>query len=155
MPLKIIVDSREKKDFFTFNSYKDVEVVNTKLDTGDYSLLGFENRITIDRKRNTNELQMCFGQSWKRFQRELERMTKFEEAYILCTFPRENLYIFPEKSGIPFSRWKKIRTCAKFLVKRYRGIEDVYRVKFIFCDSNYEAEQRTYEILRDFYDKQS
>jgi len=152
--LNIIVDTREKKNFFLFKSYEDVETTRKPLKTGDYSLIGYENKITIDRKETTGELQLCFGGSWKRFRREIERMSAFEEAYILCSFPYDFLTMFPENSQIPKRRWKYLRTNGSFLKWRYKSIEEEFpNIKFIFSESNQEAENTAYNILREFYDK--
>jgi len=156
MTIKIIQDTREKKDKFFFYSYSDVELVVTCLKTGDYSIVGYEDKITIDRKCSTQELQICFGQQWKRFHRELERMSSFDEAYIMCSFPYEHLLIFPNKSGIPFSKLKYIKMTGSFLRKRIYTIEEEFpNIKFLFNDTQEDAEHRTYEILRNYYDKQN
>lgn len=151
--MEIICDSREKKDFFTFSSYPDVKVINKKLDTGDYSIVGFEDKITIDRKRNTNEIQMCFGQSWPRFYKELVRMTTFDEAYILCTFPFSYFDIFPKKSTIPLFRWKYLKMNGKYLKRRCMEIQEEFtNIKFIFAGCNQSAEFTAYNLLRDYYE---
>lgn len=152
--MQIKVDSREKKGVFLFSSYPDVEIVVKALKTGDYSLVGHEDKITIDRKANSGELQMCFGADWERFKKELDRMSLFEEAYIVCTFPEYDLDTFPVNSGIPKNRWFRLKTSGKFLRKRYHDIEQDYpNIKFIFCYSNQEAEQKTYTLLKNYYDK--
>jgi hypothetical protein len=155
MTLNIIVDTREKKDFFKFLSYGDIKLEVKALKTGDYSLVGHEDKITIDRKRDCNELQMCLGQSWKRFYKELQRMSSFEEAYIVCAFPYENVETFPVNSGIPKGRWRFLKTGAKFLKKRIHDIEEEFpNIKFIFSYSTIEAEEISYNLLRTYYDKQ-
>ena len=68
--MEILVDTREKKPFkFLFS--KGSIVTEQCLKTGDYSLRGHEDKITIDRKATSGELAMCFGSEWKRFQKEL------------------------------------------------------------------------------------
>lgn len=152
--IQIKVDSREKKNQFLFRSYQDVEVVHGCLKTGDYSLIGFEDKITIDRKATSGELQICFGKDWTRFKAELDRMSTFEEAYIMCTFPESDLAIFPRNSGIPTYRWRKLRASGKFLIKRCHDIEKQYpNVRIIFTESNIEAELYTYKILRNYYEE--
>lgn len=153
--MKIICDTREKKYSFHFHSYN-VETVRRALKTGDFSIENYEDKITIDRKRNTNELNLCFALSWKRFYRELQRMASFDEAYIMCTFPYEDIENFPINSGIPKSKWPKLRTSSGFLKKRIREIEEEFpNIKFIFTYSNVEAEEYTYNLLKAYYDKQT
>lgn len=153
--LNIIIDTREKVDYFKFFSYNDVNTTVDTLSTGDYSIKDYEDKITIDRKRNCNELQMCFGQSWGRFYRELQRMASFDEGYIVCSFPYEDVETFPLNSGVPKNRWKYIKTSARFLKKRIHDIEEEFpNIKFIFSYSKIEAEEITYNLLRTYYDKQ-
>lgn len=151
--MQIIIDTREQKDLFLFKTFP-VETVVRKLDTGDYSIRGFENKITIDRKRDTCELQMCYGQNWRRFNNVLNRMSEFDEAYILCTFPFRHLEIFPEESNILKSRWKRIKTSAAYLRKKTRKIqEDFPNIKIIFGNTHYESEEIAYNLLKAYYDK--
>lgn len=153
--MTIILDTREKKDSFYFFSYPDVQTKTKGLKTGDFSIEGYEDKITIDRKRDCNELQMCLGQHWARFYRELQRMSSFDEGYIVCAFPYEDVETFPFNSGVPKHRWKYIKTSAKFLKKRIHDIEDEFpNIKFIFSYSKMEAEEITYNLLRTYYDKQ-
>lgn len=153
MEFEIIIDTREQKEIFTFSSFP-VKTKVKKLDTGDYSITGFEDKITIDRKRNAGELQMCFGQQWKRFQKELNRMRDFDKAYFICTFPYKDLITFPVNSGIPKYRWKFIKTCGAYLRMSYKKIEEDYpSIKFIFGDDYYNSEDLTYRILKNYYEK--
>lgn len=150
--MHIIVDTREKKDIFLFNSYEDVETVSKKLDTGDYSIQGFENKITIDRKRTTAELHICLFGQYERFEKELERMGEFDEAYILCSFPFEYVNIFPEKSTVPSRVMKRLRG-GNHLRKKFDEVSRAYPyVTFVFSDNKYDAEYKTYNILRRYYD---
>ena len=74
---KIIIDSREKTPF-KFSDKVTTEV--RKLDTGDYSLEGYETRLCIERK-SIPDLISSLSQS--RFVNELERMASFETAMIV------------------------------------------------------------------------
>lgn len=151
--MQIIIDTREKKDLFLFKTFP-VETKVKKLDTGDYSIRGFENKITIDRKRDSNELQMCYGQKWRTFSDLLKRMEDFDEAYILCTFPYNHLEIFPRESNIPKSRWRRIKTSASFLRYRTKKIqEDFPNIKILFGNTHYESEEIAYNILKTYYEK--
>ena len=52
--MAVICDSREKVDSFNFFSYPDVITEIRALKTGDFSIKDYEDKITIDRKRNCN-----------------------------------------------------------------------------------------------------
>ena len=79
--INIIVDTLEKKDLFLFKSYADVVISKEHLKTGDYSIRGYTESITIDRKANAAELYSNFGKDWKRFAKELDRMVDYDLAY--------------------------------------------------------------------------
>lgn len=152
--MEIIVDTREKKDAFSFRAYAEVTVVNKKLDTGDYSLLSFENKITIDRKANTGELYINFGTDFKRFEKELERMALFDKAFFVCAFPESDLYCFPVNSGIPNYRWRYLKIKPAYMRKKIKEIQEQYpTIKFIFCNNGYDAEEETYKLLKEFYEQ--
>ena len=73
----IIADTREQ---LPFDFGPDVSVISRKLDTGDYSLDGYEGRITIERKRPGEMFSMCGG-GRARFERELSRMQDINQAH--------------------------------------------------------------------------
>ena len=62
----IVVDSREQKPLWTNNT------VVKKLDAGDYSILGHEDRISCERK-SMADLFSTLSQGHARFKRELQR----------------------------------------------------------------------------------
>ena len=69
---RIIVDTREQKPLFTGKS-----VVVKKLDTGDYSIEGFEDKIALERKEPLDLFQ-TLTHGHKRFKKELERALKLD-----------------------------------------------------------------------------
>ena len=72
----IAVDTREQKPYrFPRSEVK-------TLATGDYSIVGLEDRIAIERKR-LEELFCIAGRERERFERELERMTALDYAAIV------------------------------------------------------------------------
>ena len=79
---KIVIDTREQNAFTFANIKPRPEVIYKALSTGDYSLEGFEDRITIERK-SLIDLFGSTGQGRKRLQREFERMRSFEYAALV------------------------------------------------------------------------
>ncbi len=137
--IMIIGDSREKKWIWPLCSVG-FEMRVEKLDTGDYSIEGYEDKITIDRKKSVSELAQNLGlKDFPRFQRELIRMKSFEEAYVLCEFSLDDLLRYPE--GCPFAarQKKKIRVKGKGLLKHTEELEKAYNVKFIFASDRLNA----------------
>jgi len=71
----LIVDSREQRPLFDFSL---PWVVRGTLKTGDYSIKGFEENISIERKGNLTDFFSSITHGRDRFRRELERMAKME-----------------------------------------------------------------------------
>ena len=65
--MQIKTDSREQRPY-SFET----DSVTGKLDTGDYSICGLENHVSIERKE-INDLVGCLSQGRDRFERELFR----------------------------------------------------------------------------------
>ncbi len=106
----IIVDSREKTPWTFPNSRVE------GLKTGDYTLEGLEDVLTIDRKATTGEFSHNIIE--KRFDRELERFKEFKYAFIVCEFDYADVEFFPQGSNIPKYLWKTLRIKASFIKKK-------------------------------------
>lgn len=79
--MTILVDSREQAPWGFFG-YKDVVTEKTTLQTGDYSLAGFEKEIVIERK-SLPDLIDCLGRSRDRFVRELDRARAYPSFAVI------------------------------------------------------------------------
>lgn len=95
--MKIITDSREQLSL-DFSKFRDVESVRTKLDAGDYSVVGYENLISFERK-SVQDLVGTLVSGHQRFLRELERMKNYKEKYILIEHSPAILYSYCVKHG--------------------------------------------------------
>lgn len=129
----VIVDNSEKKPWL-FPPDADEGCVGStvqSIDTGDYTLLGFENVLCIERKGSTGEIAQNVTQA--RFERELERMRAFPVRAVILEFTLEDLLRFPDNSGIPQSRRRFIRTTPQFLLKRLLELQHTHDVPFIFA----------------------
>jgi len=70
MNYKIVVDTREQKPLWKKN------IISKKLDVGDYSIEGYEDKISIERK-SLGDLFGTLGKGNKRFKKELEKAMKY------------------------------------------------------------------------------
>lgn len=95
--MKIITDTREQLNL-DFSKFRDVESVRTKLDAGDYSVVGYENLISFERKSVQDLVGTLVG-GHQRFLRELERMKNYKEKYILIEHSPAILYSYCVKHG--------------------------------------------------------
>jgi len=86
----VVRDTREHEGFGWFfekqpNTKKPPRcngTIEQKLDTGDYSIIGYEDLVCIERKDDYGELWVNYS-SRSTFEDEMERMTKFKYKYIL------------------------------------------------------------------------
>lgn len=92
-PFSVIVDSREQAgySFRGFNTDASARggrrplIIPTRvagLETGDYSIEGYESRIAIERK-SLDDLYGTLGYGRQRFERELERLAEMECAAVV------------------------------------------------------------------------
>ena len=86
----VIKDTREQ-DGYTFEAFTGrytscKGMIVEKLDTGDYSLEGLEDRLCIERKGRISELAINLGKDKARFMREIERMKEFEFRFLVLEF---------------------------------------------------------------------
>lgn len=135
---KVIRDSREQQrgdgwwwdDKGEFCSGTEIRT----LKTGDYTLESFENDFVIERKSGTAELAQNIHEG--RFARELERLEEFKYPFLIVQCSWDDIYAFPERSGIPQKRWSQLKVNPKLLAKRLCEYQLKYKTKFILAGSN-------------------
>ena len=147
----ILSDTSEKMpwDFSIYAHCTGQERAN--LNTGDYTLKGFEHLLCIERKRNTGEIAINLGSKFKQFNAEFERMGSFQHKYLICEFPFDDLLVFPERSGIPKKSWSKLRINGKFLASRLTKLCEEVGVELIFCSDREEAQRMALSIFKEVY----
>lgn len=118
-------DIQEKRGW----DFDKMEIVHLK--TGDYTIGGFEELLTIERKRTTGELAQNITD--QRFDRELERMRTFKWPFMIFEFDMVDLLNFPENSGIPRNKWPELKIKPNFLLKKISVYQVKYPVKIIFA----------------------
>lgn len=102
-----------------------------KLDTGDYTLEGMENFLTIERKGSISEWAKNVTET--RFADELERLDAIQFPWILLEFDMRDVLNYPVGSGIPKHRWKYLKFRGPFILKRMSEIEMNHRVHVVLC----------------------
>lgn len=149
--MNIVRDTREKLplDLGAVAAIRDVPVSIDvrKLDYGDYSIFGLEDRFAIERKRNTGELAINLGKERRRFWRELEALSKFRRAILLCEFPEWHLGVFPEHSGIPPAKRRFLRMNAGFLIRSVQDLQAEFGLEVIYCNDRKHAEDVVFDLL--------
>ena len=94
--LTILVDTREQLPY----EWSDCISKVATLKTGDYSLPGEQDRVTIERKR-VAELYTIVGKERERFERELERMADMDYAAIVIEGNVEDVLAQQTYSSVP------------------------------------------------------
>ncbi len=148
----ILRDNKEKVGYWDFSFshlVEDIEVCHLK--TGDYSIKGLTEIISIERKKTTNEISINLGLKWKTFQAEFERLSIIKYRYVICEFSIDNLLEYPVNSGMPKYLWKHARMSGKFMLSRIGQLSDTYGVEFIFAGNKHNAEKKAIELLEHAY----
>ena len=103
-----------------------------KLDTGDYSLLGYEKILTIERKGSITEFAGNIVQ--ERFERELERLMEFKYRFIILEFSVGKIMSYPQGSGLPPYLVKKARISGNFIMSKIVNYQMQYDIPIIIAD---------------------
>jgi len=134
-PFTIIVDTREQMPWeFGFHN-----TAKRKLDTGDYSMEGFESLFTIERKKSVSEIANNITES--RFKDVLERLGKIPHSFMIMEFSLDEIYQFPVGSDVPKKMWDKVKITPAFLVKNILELQLNHNIKVIFCGNATSAEK--------------
>lgn len=132
----IVVDSREALPIGFPGA------TTAALPTGDYSLLGAEHRITLERK-TLADFYACVGRERKRFEKELERLVGFEYAAVIIEASLANLL-----QGYEYSRVHPHSAIGSVLAWSVK----YNRLPFFFADNRKHCRAIIYRLLKKFYE---
>jgi hypothetical protein len=117
------------------------------MNTGDYTLEGYEDVVCIERKKSTGELAQNIGAKHVPFYKEMERMKAFPYRYLVLEFSESQVAVFPTDSGIPYRLQGKVRISANYLLSSIDRIRNEYDVDVIFANDRNGAIQCALEIF--------
>jgi ERCC4-type nuclease len=88
----LVIDTRESQEdpLFLPHPLKGLTIVRDTLETGDYSVRGFENQVAIERKK-LYDLLKCLGQERDRFRKEMDRLKGFEWKAVVVESTEDSL----------------------------------------------------------------
>jgi len=132
--ITIITDSREK------NPYMFKDSVTRKLDTGDYSIVGYEYQICVERKTKSDAYG-TIGKGRTRFIKELQRMAEFEYSAIVIESSLSHFLQPPD-----FSRLNPTSAIMSLVSWSIR-----YGVHVYFADNREMAKKLTKSILEKYF----
>ena len=144
----VIKDTREQEGYYFSKYNKCAGMVERKLDTGDYSLEGMEDKICIERKGCVEELAMNLGQKKHAFMNEIGRMEEFPHKFIILEFTLEDLVDFPENTRIPEKQKSKIKITGKYMMKCLMEFQLHNNIHIIFCGDKHNAFLTVSSILK-------
>ena len=146
-PFTIIVDTREQTPWeFGFHN-----TAKRKLDTGDYSMEGFESLFTIERKRSVSEIANNLSES--RFKDVLDRLSKIPHSFMIMEFSVDEVYQFPIGSDVPKKMWDKLRVSGNYIIKCLLEAQLNYNIHVLFCDDAENAERVAVSLMKRIYEK--
>ena len=137
----IAVDTREQRPYTFKNIKPPPEVVVQTLQTGDYSIAGFESVICVERKE-LGDLFSSVGTGRTRFEREMIRMSKMDYAALIIESSLSGIFVNPPSRSKMNPR-AVFRTLLSWSIK--------YNVHVWPAWSREAGEKITYILLKNFY----
>jgi ERCC4-type nuclease len=116
----IIVDTREQKPW----PFRRQNTARRKLDCGDYSLEGYENSISIERK-SIDDLGRCLGVDKLRFESQLKRLKKIPYRAVIVEASVSRIMSGRYYSRIPPNVF--LGLCTSYMCR--------FKVPFLFADN--------------------
>lgn len=133
---RIVIDTREQLPY-EFSGY---QTVRKKLDTGDYSLTGYEDRVAVERKTK-EDAYGCVGASRARFKECLGRLGALYSPCIVIECSIESFAVPPTHTKIHPSQ----------ALGSYISWSAHYRIPVFWCPNRDWAEKVTVKFLEAFY----
>lgn len=147
----IIIDTREQIPLDFSENQNCKACITRKLDTGDYTIEGYEDKLIIERKHSVSEIAFNLGLDKKRFEKELERM-QGKMAYIVCEFSIDDIIKFPKGSKIPSKLLKSVNMTGRVVFKKLCELQEKYKIKVLYCRDEIGATEKITEIMDEFYE---
>lgn len=149
----VIKDTREQEGYF-FNEFNTCKgMVERKLDTGDYSIDGLEDKICIERKGCIEELAVNLGQKKHAFLDEIDRMKTFDHKFLILEFSLEDLLKFPDESRIPDKNKSSLKITGKYILKCLMEFQIYDGIQVVFCGNKHNAFLLVSSLLKRLNEK--
>lgn len=149
-PFTVIVDTREQAPYRFMGLKSDakdkncpliIPTVRATLKTGDYSIEGLEDHVTVERKE-FGDFYHCCGGDRERFQKQLERLNEIPVAAIVVEAGLNSVI-----TGHPQSRLNP-KTVYRSIISWQQRLPNVH---WWFLWSRHLAEITTFRILERFW----
>lgn len=138
-PFTVIKDTREQDGYY-FSAFNTCAgMIEHKLDTGDYTIQGLEDKICIERKGCVEELAVNLGQKKHAFLNEIDRMKDFPHKFLILEFSLEDLLKFPDETRIPIKNKASLKITGKYMIKCLMEFALYNNVQVLFCGNKHNA----------------
>ncbi len=145
----VIKDNSEKTGWHFEDKFDCAGMEIASLNTGDYTIVGLENRFVIERKASVAEIATNISEP--RFEKELTRLDEFEFPFVICEFNFKNIIDFPK--GLPEKIIEKITITPKFILKKLAEYQCYHKAKWIFCDDKYGAFLMARSLMKRLHER--
>lgn len=135
-PFVVVVDSREQREW----PMEGIAKVRRKLACGDYSAVGYEDRIAFERK-SKNDLWQCVAGERARFERCLERLAQLDRAAVIIECSLVDFALRPAQVQ-RVSVATAVGSCLSWMVQ--------YNIPFIWADNREFAERVMLRMLASY-----
>ena len=143
---KVIIDTREQQPW----EFEYVAHANRKLDTGDYSVEGYETLLCIERKKSVSEIANNITE--KRFRDVLERMKQYKYSFLILEFDLDDVYRYPVGSNVPKRMWNHLKVTPGFIMKHLLEIQLKYGIHVVFCGDPSNASRMALTLMKKVYE---
>ena len=136
--IPIVVDTREQLPYRFDSTY--IEVSRQALPAGDYSIVGYEKDVAVERKSLPDFISSVI-QNRERFEREMEKLSRYSAACVVIEADLKDVVDH------------KYRSCAhpNAVLGSTTALYIDYGVPFLFCSSREFAGRFTAGFLRKYY----
>jgi len=148
-----IIDTREKIPLEFSDEYFEKPVVK-KLDTGDYSIVGLEDILTVERKKSV--LEIAANMTQKRFKDAISRVADMKYKILVCEFDYHEMVHFPYVNSVPVHLRRKMRkVSAKWMLSFMLDITIKYEIPVFYAGNSKYASTLTQTYLNKIWTKLS
>jgi len=128
----IVIDSREQTPY----EFKDKPSIVKGLKTGDYSILGYEDRFAIERK-SYQDFVGSIGSGRERFEREIQRGAEMERFAVVLEFDLKNVWskYISSKRYIKTKDGKSPKTHPNSIINTALMWTLKYNIPIFFCST--------------------
>ncbi len=144
----VIRDTREKisHGWLYEESTHCTGTIVDKLNIGDYSIVGLEEFVCVERKQSIDEFaHNCIEKRWKNC---MQRMSKCKYPFILFEFSWYDVDNYPRSAKVPKRVRNKLKIPAAYIRKVIYTAREQYGIHVLACNDALKAEKVAYTILK-------